>query len=815
MAPLQSLWGEEFKIDSSKNNKEILNKINSVKSPKVTVEKALKSKTVSIEEKLNLITENVNKILGTYKEQTILLKSASEVSEYFYKAKSNGLIALDTETNNSLDPLTCKLMGVCVYTPGLKNAYIPINHLNKYTNERLDWQLTEKEICELLHILDDTFTISHNGKFDYEVLKCTLDWEMRIDWDTMVGARLLNENERAGLKQQYIEKIDSSIEKYSIEELFQDIEYAVVDPNIFALYAATDSFMTYKLYEYQKKLFEEEDNKRLFSLFKEVELPIVKISADMELRGICIDKEYSERLSKKYNDYLAELDVKLNNELDNYKDIISDWRNSSEANEHKIVNGKKQKSKNEQLKNPIELTSPTQLSILLYDVLKVPVIDKKTPRGTGAEILEQIDLPICKLLIEQKTILKLLTAFIDNLPEKVNKKDGRLHSHFNQLGTDTGRFSSTEPNLQQIPSRNKEVRMMFCAKPGYTLVGSDFSAQEPRILAAYSKDDKMLDAFANNRDIYATVGSGIFKNDYWDNMEHHQDGTPNVDGKKRRSRCKKLILGTMYGMGAKKMAADMECSVEEGKKIIEDFYREFPKVHKWIEETEEDACKIGYVEDFAGRKRHLPDLLLPEFEIIDKNTSNQFNPILHSLNITSNNNDLVNKYRDKLNNCFSLKDKQSIKEQAELEKVEIIDNGGFISRSKRQCVNARIQGGAATMTKKAMIAIDNDKEINDLGFKLLICVHDELIGECPKENAELVADRLSYLMRTCVPELPVSFKCDAEIEEHWYENEYIHMIQDEKDNMLKQGKDMTTICEELYKLHSECTYEQINNYINS
>lgn len=812
---VQSLWGEEFKINSSSNNKEILNKISSAKPVKVTVEKALKSKSISLDEKLDLITENVNKILGTYKEHTILLKSASEVSDYLNKARENGIIAIDTETNNSLDPLTCQLMGVCIYTPGLKNAYIPINHVNKYTKERLDWQLTEKEICELLHIVDNTFTVSHNGKFDYEVLKCTIDWEMRIDWDTMIGARLLNENERAGLKQQYIEKIDSSIEKYSIEGLFQDIEYAVVDPNIFALYAATDSFMTYKLYEYQKKLFEEDDNKRLFSLFEEVELPIVKISANMELIGICIDKEYSQRLSKKYNEYILELDNKLKKELEIYKDTISNWRNSKDANEHKVVNGKKQKSKNEQLKDPIELTSPTQLAILLYDILKVPVVDKKTPRGTGAEILEQINLPICKLLIEQKTILKLLTAFIDNLPEKVNKKDGRLHSHFNQLGTDTGRFSSTEPNLQQIPSKNKEIRMMFCAKPGYTLVGSDFSAQEPRILAAYSKDEKMLDAFANDKDIYATVGSGIFKNNYWDNMEHHQDGTPNVDGKKRRSRCKKLILGTMYGMGAKTMASEMECSVEEGKQIIEDFYKEFPKVHKWIEKTEENACKTGYVEDFAGRKRHLPDLLLKEYDIIDKNKDEQFNPLLYSLNITSNNSDLIKKYSDKLNNCFSIKDKQAIKEQAKLEKVEIIDNGGFISRSKRQCVNARIQGGAATMTKKAMIAIDRDKEINDLGFNLLICVHDELIGECPKENAELVADRLSYLMRTCVPELPVAFKCDAEIEEHWYENDYAHMIQNERDNMLKDNLSEENIFSKLCLEHSECTEERIKSYINS
>ena len=538
---LTSLWGEEFKIEN--DSKAILNKISSSKSPKITVEKALKSKTVSIEEKLSLIYENVNKILGTYKEQTLVIKTKEELISYLKKAEENNIIAIDTETNNSLDPLTCLLMGVCIYTPGLKNAYIPINHVNRYSGERLPWQLTEQDILEKFNKIKHVFTITHNGKFDYEVLKCTTNLEIPINWDTMIGARLLNENERAGLKQQYIEKIDSSIEKYSIDGLFQDIDYAIVDPEVFALYAATDSFMTYKLYEYQLKLFKEEENKKLFSLFKEVEIPIIKVSAEMELRGICIDEEYSKRLSLKYNNYLKELDIKINKELKKYKSKIDAWRNTPEANEHKVVNGRKQKSKNEQLKDPIELTSTTQLAILLYDILGTPVIDKKMPRGTGADILEQIDLPICKLLIEQKTILKLLTAFIDVLPNKLSPRDNRLHSHFNQLGTDTGRFSSSEPNLQQIPSRNKEIRMMFCAKSGYTLVGSDFSAQEPRILSAYSKDEKMLQAFAENKDIYATVGSGIFKNDYWDNMEHHEDGTPNVEGKKRRSKCKKLILG--------------------------------------------------------------------------------------------------------------------------------------------------------------------------------------------------------------------------------------------------------------------------------
>ena len=272
----------------------------------------------------------------------------------------------------------------------------------------------------------------------------------------------------------------------------------------------------------------------------------------------------------------------------------------------------------------------------------------------------------------------------------------------------------------------------------------------------------------------------------------------------------------MYGMGAKKMSADMECSLEEGKRIIEDFYKGFPKVKNWIEKTESDAMRVGYVEDYAGRKRHLPDLLLPEYEIIDKNNKNEFNPLLFVKNeVSSRDSKLTSKYKVKLENCRSFKEREKIKEEAKKEKVEINDNGGFISRAKRQCVNARIQGGAATMTKKAMILIDKDKEINDLGFKLLIGVHDELIGECPKENAEQVAERLSYLMRTCVPELPVAFKCDAEIEEHWYENEYTHMIQNEYDKLLKSGISEEEILFELCSKHTECTKEQIQSYMTN
>lgn len=456
-----SLWGQEFNIQQTNKAEKILNKVNNPKKVK-TVEQSLKSKTVSIDEKLSIIKENVDRILGGYSSNTIVIKTKEEFSEYINQAINNGFIAVDTETNNSLDPLTCKLMGACIYTPGQKNAYIPINHINKTTNERLSWQLTEQDIKEEFDRLINTKIIMHNGKFDYQVIHCTCDCDLAIYWDTMIAAKILDENETsAGLKQQYINKIDNSIEKYSIDHLF-DIEYAILDPELFALYAATDAYMTYKLYEWQLKEFEKDENDGLMNIFMNVEMPVIEVAADMELTGVCIDKEYSERLSNKYHKKYDEVHNELLKELEKLKPQIDLWRNTPEAN---VI--KQGKSNNDRLEFPPNISSPTQLAILLYDVLKVKPVSKKSPRGTGEDVLKALDLNICKLILKERGLLKLINTYIDKLPSVLSEKDGRLHCHFNQYGAGTGRFSSSDPNLQNIPSHNNEIRMMFTATPGY------------------------------------------------------------------------------------------------------------------------------------------------------------------------------------------------------------------------------------------------------------------------------------------------------------------------------------------------------------
>ena len=188
----------------------------------------------------------------------------------------------------------------------------------------------------------------------------------------------------------------------------------------------------------------------------------------LELAGIEIDQEYGKRLSKKYHKKLDVVDKQIEEEVAKYKDAIAEWRKTPDAvYREKKVNKKGEetfsKSKSEQLQDPPSMTSPTQLAIFFYDVLKVGVIDKKSPRGTGEEILSKIDLPICKLILEKRGLEKIIGTYVDKLPECVISKTGRLHAHFNQIGADTGRFSSSDPNLQNIPSHLKEIRMLFRA----------------------------------------------------------------------------------------------------------------------------------------------------------------------------------------------------------------------------------------------------------------------------------------------------------------------------------------------------------------
>jgi len=439
-------------------------------------------------------------------------------------------------------------------------------------------------------------------------------------------------------------------------------------------------------------------------------------------------------------------------------------------------------------------------------------VDKEKPRGTGEEILVSIDLSICNLVLQKRGINKLLNTYIEKLPGCLSSVDGRLHAHFNQLGADTGRFSSSDPNLQNIPSHDDAIRMMFCASPGYTMVGSDYSQQEPRLLAWYSQDENMINAYKNGKDLYATIASDIYNNKYEDNLEHYPDGTIYKDGKERRTSVKSLLLGLMYGMGVSALAERVNKPIQEAQNIMDRFFKSYPKVEKWINESQKNAKITGYVEDIWGRRRRLKDIQLEKY-VFETNNTVDFNPLLGSSGINPNNN-LISKYKEQLSRAKSKKDIDQIKLRASYDGIKIHDKSGFIARAERQCANARIQGGAATMSKKAMILVHNDEELNSLGFRLLIAVHDELIGECPIENADKVKERLSTVMKQAAfPECKMPMKCDADAFNSWYEDVVTAKVKDEYSKLISSGKSSEEALLIVQKDRSELLLSQIEKMI--
>ena len=537
----------DFNIDLTKPSPEKLaKKVASTEEGEVDAAKVLKSKKVSLEEKLALIKAKVLEVLGKQRKNVIVIKTKEDFEDYVSKAIQFGRIAVDTETNNSTDPMTCQLMGLCLYYEGGKQAYIPIHHVNPETGEHLEWQLTEEDCRIQLQRIKDagTFVVMHNGKFDYEVIKCTCDIELEPDWDTMIGAHLLNENELKGLKIQYTTKIDPTQDKYDIESLFT-VPYKYVDPDIFALYAATDSMMTDKLYVYQVAIFEAPGNERLYWLLKNIEMPIVKVAGDIELIGVCIDQEFGEKLRLKFNQNLEDIDARIEQELKALEPTINKWKTSTDAtSQTKQFEPKKTtlslakleakypyvdaktgkryklgKAKNEQLGDPINLASPTQLAILFYDILKCPTVSKKSPRGTGKEELEALadrtDIALCKLILERRGVVKLISTYIDVLPALARHwPDGRIRYKLNSVGTDTGRFSSggefkfldgDEPveisgfNSQNIPSRGdgKITRLLFEAKKEF----NELDVEADKIVLPEISEIETVDGWKYGKDI--------------------------------------------------------------------------------------------------------------------------------------------------------------------------------------------------------------------------------------------------------------------------------------------------------------------------
>lgn len=647
------------------------------------------------------------------------IRTPERLKEYMDHCKQSGEYVLDVETTG-LDIYNDILVGICLYTPGETSAYVPFNHTD-LQNVRVADQMSEEQVRDIMlpYLQDQELRcINHNIKFDNK--KLAWDWKqviVNIYWDTQIAGNVLNENEPHKLKPMYNKYIlhgKGSGEDY--KDLFDGIPFNYVPIDIATVYGANDGFKTYALYKFQAQYLREdhprEDFRKMYYVFREVEMPLIPLCTDMEMRGVEIREDFAKELSEDFNKELVEVEAKCDAYVEQFKQYILDHNNLM-----RLTKGTCK----------INYSSPQQVAALFYDIFKLKSVSRKEPRGTGDKIIQKF-LSTAKKKDTKKSrefaeflenyqrfkeIKKLLGTYVDKIPQVKEPKINAVYTTYNQYGAKTGRFSSSDTvskiNLQNIPSKEKRIRKIFKARDGYKLVGGDFSQIEPRVLAFLSGDESMINAYKEGKDLYAIMGSQVYQLPYEDCREFYPDGTVNVEGKHRRTTMKSVLLGIMYERGATAIGEQFNKSAEWAQQLIDNFYKSFPKINQYRLKIENMAETYGYVTTITGRKRRLPDM--------------------------------------------QLEDKDDYRYQ----------------EAHRQSLNSVIQGSSADIMKLSMIAIYNDPQYKALDCHMIITVHDELIMEVPedhiKEGAELLVGTMKRVGHSLI-DLPMSV--DAEVNDYWY-----------------------------------------------
>ena len=753
-----------FELPPTRSNKEVDKAIvNKSTNKRSTSSFTVKGGANTLLTKISLINSTVASKLGKYANDYVYYMADDEqkFKDYILHIVQNGDYAIDTETTG-LNPITDNIVGLSLYTPGEKALYVPLHHKSYITGVEVEGQLESKFVAEQLEIIKGCPRSRwYNGKFDKRVIRRHLGVDMPVWFDGHLAGMCLNENEQHGLKTLHSKYVlDGKEDEFSFGQLFEGITFDLVPIKTGYIYAARDAIDTWELADFQlpyltygNSLCKEYGLQDVAKVFWNIEMPFLEVATELEETGISFDREYANELSEKYH---KQLDEKLSNFysiLDTYKDKIEAY---------------KLKNPNHKLSDPISVSSPTQLAILFYDILGIEPVDAKSPRGTGVEILEKIDNPLCKAILEYRTVEKLLSTYIDKLPNEV-LEDGKIHCSINQYGAKTGRMSSDNPNLQNIPSHNHDIRKMFVASPGCVLMSADFSQQEPKVMTALCKDSKMIQAYHEGKDLYASIASLAFNMPYEDCLEFKPDGTTNKDGKTRRSSAKSILLGILYGRGINSIAEQLHTTKQKAQIIQDKVFKGFPAIKKFEEDSVRMAENEGFVTTFWGRKRRLPDMQLPEFEFSYKEGYGDIDPLSFDTQVVNTEVPLNIKrsYTAKLHGAWG-KEKAKIVEQARSEGIIIKDNGGKIADATRQVVNSRIQGSAADMSKIAGINLLRNERLKELGFKILIPIHDEYLCECPKENAKECAELFSKCMCDSATALNLPISVDVEVSYAWY-----------------------------------------------
>lgn len=388
--------------------------------------------TGTLIDKIQSIVSLVNSKFAKKKDQFILIRDEQSFINYIDKCVENGVISIDTETTG-LDPIEDHIVGLCIYTPGMKAAYVPVNHISYITQLKVDNQLPIEFLREQMERIntENVKTIWFNAPFDIRFIKHTIGVLLTPYWDASIASRILYTEEPRGgrgLKQLHKKYCSSNKgEAFSFGKLFDDIPFNLIPVNTAYLYAANDAVITYELYKFQEYYldpnyegYKTHHMEGPSNVFFNIEMKSMPVFIEMEENGVVIDVEYAKTISEKYHAYADKIAKRAEEVLSRYKDEIDDYIRHTPTT---------------RLTNPINIGSSVQLSELLYDVFKIPPPDPKKPRGTGDDILERIDHPLVDVIRDQRFFDKQLSTYVDKIPSIIHA-DGRVHCRFNQYGAD-------------------------------------------------------------------------------------------------------------------------------------------------------------------------------------------------------------------------------------------------------------------------------------------------------------------------------------------------------------------------------------------
>ena len=603
-----------------------------------------------------------SKPIGAYK--TILNKK--DLEEWSEKLDACKVFAIDTETD-SLNTVSANLVGISLSVKEGEGCYIPLKHEYEGCPTQIDLELAVSIIGSSIE-KNKHKAVGQNLKFDIPILArhgITLD---TFHADTMLMSYVLNSTAtRHGMDKLAEFYLNYTTVKYKevTGTASKQINFSAVEIEVASNYAAEDADITLRLFNKLEDLLK--DKPTQLKLLNDIEYPLVHVLSKIEQNGAKIDKDKLAEHSKELSEKIADL--------------------SAQAF---VISGEE-----------FNLDSPKQLLEILYEKLKLPIL-KKTPKGqpsTNEETLqrlsEEYELP--GIILQYRTLAKLKSTYTDSLIKIENPLTKRIHTSYQQAVTSTGRLSSTEPNLQNIPIRTAEgrrIREAFVPEKGNVLISADYSQIELRIMAHLSKDKNLTHAFNNNLDIHSATAAEVFGV----NLE-------DVTQDQRRS-AKAINFGLMYGMSAFGLTRQLDIPRAEAQKYLDTYFERYTGVKDYIANTKAQAKEDMFVETIMGRRLYLKEI----------NAGN------------------------------------GLRRQA----------------AERAAINAPLQGSAADIIKKAMIDIQDFLEKEMPKVKVIMQVHDELIFEAPKENAEEVLSTMKGMMEKAV-KLDIPLIADAAIGVNWNE----------------------------------------------